>query len=585
MTRIVSAFLISFVLIGLVACGGGSSTPPVPLTISPSAAAVNIGGSQAFTVTNSQTAATWSISGPGSINQNGIYVAPATFPAPNTVTVTATLGKQSGTATVTVVFPNDNAGNESVPIKLGTSGGNILDNSTDGKECCIGTLGSLIDRGGTKFILSNNHVLARSSLGKTGEAIDQPGQAGCPQGSKGQQVASLTEQAALKPTSTITTPPCNGAPSPCGFAPSNVDAAIATIVPTTVDLTGAILDLGPAGSTSIASAPPSSAIGDPAAVLAANGKVAKVGRTTGLTCSTLTAVNMTTTVPYDASCGAADSAPGGFTAAYTNQIAINGGTFSASGDSGSLIVTADTARPIGLLYAGTNTSTVANPITDVIKAFTQAGPPAVAPTFVGGADHPVSCAPTGQAPASPPGPQSLPVAAQKLAIAARDHNRVALMSADPAIRSVEVGASLDNPSEAALVIQLGAPAKASIPATLDGVRTKLVYSAGVAAPSMTKADIERTTTIKEAHENSLFGPGVQGVGVGRSDDAPGETAIVIFTIRGEAHAPIPAVIGGVRTKVIEGERFRSTHWNPQLERSTGTCSKAPAKISVKTSPK
>jgi hypothetical protein len=40
-------------------------------------------------------------------------------------------------------------------------------------------------------------------------------------------------------------------------------------------------------------------------------------------------------------------------------------------------------------------------------------------------------------------------------------------------------------------------------------------------------------------------------------DAPGEAAIVIFTIRGQAHDPIPPTLDGVRTRVREGSRFRA----------------------------
>jgi hypothetical protein len=52
-----------------------------------------------------------------------------------------------------------------------------------------------------------------------------------------------------------------------------------------------------------------------------------------------------------------------------------------------------------------------------------------------------------------------------------------------------------------------------------------------------------------------------GVGVGRSDDAPGETAMIIYVERGKAHAAIPATIDGVRTRVVAGERFRAFRWN------------------------
>src|SRR5260370_26841225 len=116
-------------------------------------------------------------------------------------------------------------------------------------------------------------------------------------------------------------------------------------------MSGAILDLGTAGSSSIAPAPPSSILAVPSAVLAANEGVAKSGRTSGLTCSTLGSINTLVSVQYASSCGGATA----FTATFSHQLIINGGSFSANGDSGSLIVTSDTARPLGLLYGGAHT--------------------------------------------------------------------------------------------------------------------------------------------------------------------------------------------------------------------------------------
>ncbi|MGD8871658.1 MAG: hypothetical protein PVJ80_08740, partial [Gemmatimonadota bacterium] len=60
-------------------------------------------------------------------------------------------------------------------------------------------------------------------------------------------------------------------------------------------------------------------------------------------------------------------------ARFEDQIVISGRGFSAGGDSGSLIVTkgrllAD-RRPVGLLFAGTGTTTVANPIDEVLERF------------------------------------------------------------------------------------------------------------------------------------------------------------------------------------------------------------------------
>ena len=57
-----------------------------------------------------------------------------------------------------------------------------------------------------------------------------------------------------------------------------------------------------------------------------------------------------------------------------NQIVITPGTFSAGGDSGSLIVvdserTDDHHKPVGLLFAGSSLYTIANPIGPVLDAF------------------------------------------------------------------------------------------------------------------------------------------------------------------------------------------------------------------------
>ena len=230
-----------------------------------------------------------------------------------------------------------------------------------------------MQRGASIFILSNNHVLDRSGQGTAGEMIDQPGQSGCPAGSQGLNVGLLVQGAPLKPASGTTGP-----------SPSNVDAAIASIVTGTVDTTDSILDLGAANPTSIAAAPPSSTTVAPSVGLA----VAKSGRTTGLTCSTVDAINETVSVDYDSSCGGAKA----FTSTFSNQVDVTGGSFSGEGDSGSLIVTSATRQPVALLYAGNNTSTVGNPIGDVLNAFNNG----TAPTIVGlpGPQSAVSCQPT-----------------------------------------------------------------------------------------------------------------------------------------------------------------------------------------------
>ena len=107
---------------------------------------------------------------------------------------------------------------------------------------------------------------------------------------------------------------------------------------------------------------PSSSIIEPAI----NMKVKKYGRTTGQTEGTITAINATIDVSYDT----------GVVARFVDQIVITPGNFSAPGDSGSLIVThvegtsvQDDREPVGLLFAGSDFITVANPIEAVLKLF------------------------------------------------------------------------------------------------------------------------------------------------------------------------------------------------------------------------
>src|SRR5436190_5616946 len=66
------------------------------------------------------------------------------------------------------------------PIQLGTSGGNVNDIANG--FCCSGTLGALVQKGGTQYILSNSHVFAgdvqsggNGRVAQIGDDINQPG--------------------------------------------------------------------------------------------------------------------------------------------------------------------------------------------------------------------------------------------------------------------------------------------------------------------------------------------------------------------------------------------------------------------------
>lgn len=456
------------------------------------------------------------------------------------------------TPTPSQIFPNDEQLAQTAPVKVGTSGANA--NDLGAKVCCIGTLGSLWTAPGVinPVILSNNHVLDRSDKGVAGEAINQPLQLACTASTAPTPltVAHLTKGAALKP---VANEPgkCGTSKAPlCGHSPSNVDAAIAETVPGQVDLSGNILDLGPAGATSIAAAPPSNTIGVPTL----GEPVGKSGRTTGLTCSTITSIGMTFSIDYEATCG--DASPA-FASYFTGQIVIGGGSFSGAGDSGSLVVDTATARPVALLYGGSPTDTVANPIQDVIAAFGASSPLSI----VGGPDHAVSCAHTATA-------SSLQVGAAEAALVPQERQRVtavlqrraAQLAQDPSIQSVTVGASADSAGEGALLIHVSGNTIPRVPPAIDGVRTRLVFDtkASQTLPAVGKEKVTEALAVKEANVANLMAQsGIQGVGVSLSLDNPTETAISIYLLKGAAHPPIPAVIDGVRTRVFVSERFKA----------------------------
>jgi hypothetical protein len=82
--------------------------------------------------------------------------------------------------------------------------------------------------------------------------------------------------------------------------------------------------------------------------------------------------------------------------------------------------------------------------------------------------------------------------------------------------------------------------------------------AAQAGVSLPEEKVAAATTVKEKYVKQLMAdPAVIGVGVGASDDASGEPAVVIFVDQNAQHAPIPAQLDGVRTKVILTDRFRA----------------------------
>lgn len=84
--------------------------------------------------------------------------------------------------------------------------------------------------------------------------------------------------------------------------------------------------------------------------------VRKSGRTTELTEGTITVLDATVTVNYGE----------GMVARFENQLVST--PMSQGGDSGSLLVAADSQEAVGLLFAGSSQSTIFNPIDVVLDS-------------------------------------------------------------------------------------------------------------------------------------------------------------------------------------------------------------------------
>jgi hypothetical protein len=377
----------------------------------------------------------------------------------------------------------------------------------------------------------------------------------------------------------------------------NIDAAIAQIVSGKVDTTGKILYLGATADANNVPVPaaPQSGSGMAGTV---NLAVAKSGRSTGLTCSTIDAIDTATSVDYTVNC---DGTGNTFTINYDNQVDVAGGDFSGEGDSGSLIVSQSGTTPVALLYAGSDMDTVGNPVGDVLNFF-KSGANSV--TFVGGGAHAVIGCTLPNAPTSAKTVQrsSLSAEVMQKATAIRDLHAPELMRY-PEVQSIGVGPSYDNPNEPAIVFFVTqGELHTDLPAQVDGVRTRIVEGKlfskrgavsaeesataekSAAAPqlvySVSDAEIARAKLVHTAHVATLRKqPGIQGVGIGSSVDSPGEAALMIFTIRGVPHDPIPAVIDGLRTRVRESSRFRAGTTGPQVQRA---CKVVPAKAATRT---
>jgi hypothetical protein len=232
-----------------------------------------------------------------------------------------------------------------------------------------------------------------------------------------------------------------------------VDAAIAELRAGTMDPTGFILDIGVPSST-------------PAAPAVGLG-VAKSGRTTGFTTGTIGSINTDVRVQYQQRCNAGKK----FTVTYTDQIVVSGSSFSAGGDSGSLVVTNDEShQPVGLLFAGSSSTTIANPIGEVLARLTDLLDRAVSFDVAG-------------ANAALQNGTSTSLSASEVARGNRAKaNHGARLMGDPSVLGVGVGEDPARPGQAALIVYVSrGQSRAAIAREFDGVRSHVVETDPIVA--------------------------------------------------------------------------------------------------------
>jgi hypothetical protein len=273
-------------------------------------------------------------------------------------------------------------------ITAGTFGCVVLDRSTQ-----------------EQLILSNNHVLANSNDARPGDAILQPGpydggreatdtiarlERFCPiqftvePGMCGlaQAVADLANAAARMVGSSHKLVVVQSVQ-----AANQVDAAVARPVDSS-QILDEILEIGTVTGT----------------VQAALGMaVRKSGRTTGLTTGTISVIDATVNVTYGQ----------GKVATFDHQLVA--GPMSQGGDSGSLVVAGDSRRAVGLLFAGSEQSTIFSPIQLVMDCLDVEIPEAAAQPTAAGVSTAAVDASGGGGSTPPPGKQTAKARAVKQA--------------------------------------------------------------------------------------------------------------------------------------------------------------------------
>jgi len=224
------------------------------------------------------------------------------------------------------------------------------------RDITAGTLGCFVTKENKVFALSNNHVLANSNAGQIGDAIYQPGaydggtfEDTCGTLAEFLPISFLVEDGQCN-TGSFIAKILNYLSETFGHShrmkliktsalTNQADCALCAL---SVGFDNYIIETGKPTGSALAT------LGDP---------IHKFGRTTLHTEGMIEQVDMMVQVAY--------SADGSRIAVFDGQYAA--GAMSAGGDSGSAILKGD--KVVGLLFAGSETVTIINPIQYVLDAF------------------------------------------------------------------------------------------------------------------------------------------------------------------------------------------------------------------------